>query len=110
MSVPALATGPNTACRDRLRSDCNGSNLPEAGAAGVRAVLTQDGACAGRPLCSQALSQAGHPLPGTAASGAPQSSTWLTIPSASFGSNQVDLGGMMPPASATAITSSIWVG
>ena len=39
-----------------------------------------------------------------------QSSTWLTMPSASFGSNQVDFGGMMPPASATAIRSAICVG
>ena len=39
-----------------------------------------------------------------------QSSTWLTMPSASFGSNQVDFGGMMPPASATAIRSLICVG
>ena len=29
------------------------------------------------------------------------------MPSASLGSNQVDLGGMMPPASATAIRSSM---
>src|SRR5581483_619869 len=41
---------------------------------------------------------------------APQSSTWLTMPSASLGSNQVDLGGMMPPASETAIRSSMLVG
>ncbi len=40
----------------------------------------------------------------------PQSSTWLTMPSANFGSNQVDFGGMMPPASATAIRSSMLVG
>jgi len=39
-----------------------------------------------------------------------QSSTWLTMPSASLGSNQVDLGGMMPPASDTAIRSSMAVG
>ena len=39
-----------------------------------------------------------------------QSSTWLTMPSASFGSNQVDFGGMISPASATAIRSAICVG
>ncbi len=39
-----------------------------------------------------------------------QSSKWLTMPSASFGSNQVDFGGMIAPASATAIRSVIWVG
>ncbi len=39
-----------------------------------------------------------------------QSSRWLTMPSASFGSNQVDFGGMIAPASATAIRSVIWVG
>lgn len=39
-----------------------------------------------------------------------QSSRWLTMPSASLGSNQVDLGGMMPPASDTAIRSSMAVG
>ena len=39
-----------------------------------------------------------------------QSRTWLTMPSASFGSNQVDFGGMIPPASATAIRSAICVG
>src|SRR5581483_8614986 len=38
-----------------------------------------------------------------------QSSTWLTMPSASLGSNHVDLGGMIPPASDTAIRSSIVV-
>ena len=32
------------------------------------------------------------------------------MPSASFGSNQVDFGGMIPPASATAIRSAIAVG
>jgi hypothetical protein len=40
----------------------------------------------------------------------PQSSKWLTIPSASFGSNQVDFGGMIAPASATAMRSLICVG
>src|SRR6266508_1416639 len=45
------------------------------------------------------------------ASAAPaQSNTWFTIPSASFGSNHVLFGGMIPPASATAIKSSICVG
>jgi hypothetical protein len=39
-----------------------------------------------------------------------QSSTWLTMPSASFGSNQVDFGGMIAPASATAMRSRICVG
>ena len=39
-----------------------------------------------------------------------QSSTWLTMPSASFGSNQVDFGGMIAPASATAMRSLICVG
>ena len=39
-----------------------------------------------------------------------QSSTWLTMPSASLGSNQVDFGGMISPASATAIRSLICVG
>ena len=39
-----------------------------------------------------------------------QSSTWLTMPSASLGSNQVDFGGMIAPASATAIRSLICVG
>ena len=39
-----------------------------------------------------------------------QSSMWLTMPSASFGSNQVDFGGMISPASATAIRSLICVG
>ena len=34
----------------------------------------------------------------------------LTMPSASFGSNQVDFGGMMAPASATAMRSAIAVG
>lgn len=33
-----------------------------------------------------------------------QSSTWLTNPSASFGSNHVDLGGMTSFASATAMS------
>src|SRR5262245_18738970 len=42
--------------------------------------------------------------------GAYQSSTWLTMPSTSLGSNQVDLGGMMPPASDTASRSSMAVG
>jgi hypothetical protein len=40
----------------------------------------------------------------------PQSSKWLTMPSASFGSNQVDFGGMIAPASATAMRSLICVG
>ena len=35
-----------------------------------------------------------------------QASKWLTMPSASLGSNQVDLGGITWPASATAIRSS----
>ncbi len=39
-----------------------------------------------------------------------QSSKWLTMPSASLGSNQVDFGGMIAPASATAIRSVISVG
>ena len=39
-----------------------------------------------------------------------QSSKWLTMPSASFGSNQVDFGGMIAPASATAMRSLICVG
>jgi len=39
-----------------------------------------------------------------------QSSTWLTMPSASLGSNQVDFGGMTAPASATAMRSCICVG
>jgi len=39
-----------------------------------------------------------------------QSSMWLTMPSASLGSNQVDFGGMIAPASATAIRSLIAVG
>ncbi len=39
-----------------------------------------------------------------------QSSTWLTKPSASLGSNQVDLGGMTSPASATDINASMLVG
>ena len=39
-----------------------------------------------------------------------QSSIWLTMPSASFGSNQVDFGGMIAPASATAMRSRISVG
>ncbi len=47
-----------------------------------------------------------------AAQGAPraQSSTWETRPSASLGSNQVDLGGMTSLASATAISASMLVG
>ena len=40
----------------------------------------------------------------------PQSSMWETSPSASFGSNQVDLGGMTSPTSATAMRSSMRVG
>ena len=39
-----------------------------------------------------------------------QSSMWLTMPSASLGSNQVDFGGMIAPASATAMRSLICVG
>ena len=39
-----------------------------------------------------------------------QSSMWLTRPSASLGSNQVDFGGMIAPASATAMRSLISVG
>ena len=39
-----------------------------------------------------------------------QSSKWLTMPSASFGSNQVDFGGIIAPASATAMRSLICVG
>ena len=39
-----------------------------------------------------------------------QSSMWLTMPSASLGSNQVDFGGMIAPASATAMRSRISVG
>jgi len=39
-----------------------------------------------------------------------QSSKWLSTPSASLGSNQVDFGGMIAPASATAIRSVICVG
>jgi len=45
-----------------------------------------------------------------AQSSACQSSTWLTMPSASLGSNQVDFGGMTAPASATAMRSRICVG
>jgi hypothetical protein len=46
----------------------------------------------------------------SAAAPKPQSRTWLTMPSASFGSNQVDFGGMISPASATAMRSAIRVG
>src|SRR6266498_4031474 len=38
------------------------------------------------------------------------SSMWQNIPSRSFGSNQVLFGGIMPPASAIAIRSSMLVG
>ena len=36
----------------------------------------------------------------------PGQMVWISRPSRSFGSNQVDLGGMMPPASETASSSS----
>ena len=39
-----------------------------------------------------------------------QSRVWTTRPERSFGSNQVDLGGMMPPASAISITVSTFTG
>ena len=41
--------------------------------------------------------------------GLSQSKTWLTRPSASLGSNQVDFGGITSPASATAINASMVV-
>ena len=56
------------------------------------------------------ITQKNRRLSGGESSQQIQSNVWITMPSRSFGSNQVDFGGMMSPASATAINSPIEVG